>query len=94
MLWYRIVTNPADEGHGDSYEMAYEYPTTAGMIRLLRVGQCWAIEFDGCSNGRWHSPDDAVSAVACHRTGLAGWDQAQVAVPDDLLRWRPLGDSL
>jgi hypothetical protein len=49
--------------------MAYEYPTGAGVVRLLRIGRLWAVEFNGRQGGPWQSPDD-------------------------LLEWRPLGESL
>jgi hypothetical protein len=74
--------------------MAYEYPTVEGTLRLVRRGQGWAIRFDGRLHGKWTSPDEAAKAVARHMTGLPRWDQAQLLVPDDLLRWRPLGGSL
>jgi hypothetical protein len=74
--------------------MAYEYQTAAGVIRLFRIGQRWAIDFNGCQMVRWQSPDDAVAAAAYHQTGLPGWDRTRLAVPDDVLRWRPLGESL
>jgi hypothetical protein len=32
--------------------------------------------------------------VARHRSGLADWDRRRIEAPDDLLDWRPLGDSL
>jgi hypothetical protein len=79
---------------GDGYKMAFEYPTEAGLLRLLKVGRRWTIEFNGSLCGRWPSPDDAVAAAVRHRTGLLGWDRTQIAVSDDLLRWRPVGDSL
>ena len=74
--------------------MAYEYPTSAGMLRLLRIGRRWAIEFNGSLRARWLSPDDAVAAAAHHRTGLPDWDHTRLVVSDDVLRWRPLGESL
>lgn len=74
--------------------MAYEYPIAEGTVQLVRDGQQWAIEFNGSQHGRWPSPDDAAMAVARHRTGLPEWDRSALAVSDDLLRWRPLGDSL
>ena len=50
--------------------------------------------FNGKMRGRWTSPDAAATAASHHKTGLPEWDREQLAVPDDLLRWRPLGDSL
>jgi hypothetical protein len=74
--------------------MAYEYPTMAGVVRLLRVQRNWAIQFNSHLHGQWRSPDAAAIAVAQHRSGLPEWDRVRVAVPDDLLDWRPLGESL
>jgi hypothetical protein len=72
----------------------YEHPTGGGVLRLLRTRGSWTIEFKGQRRGRWRSPDAAVLAAAGHRTGLPNWDQASFVVSDDLLRWRPLGESL
>ena len=74
--------------------MAYEYPTEAGVLRLLTIQRRWAAQFNGHLHGQWHSPDAAVIAVARHRSGLPEWDRVQADVPDDLLDWRPLGESL
>lgn len=74
--------------------MAYEYPTPDGFVRLVQVGSRWAIEFRGTRRGQWLSPDAAAAAASSHKTGLRGWDQARLAVSDDLLRWRPSGASL
>ena len=74
--------------------MAYEYPTMAGVVRLFRIQQNWVMRFNGRQRGRWHSPDVAVVAIAQHQSGLSEWDRVRVAVPDDLLDWRPLGESL
>jgi|tagenome__1003787_1003787.scaffolds.fasta_scaffold19147917_2 hypothetical protein len=74
--------------------MAFEYPTRQGVLSLLQAGCRWAVEFDGCRQGSWASADDAVTAAVHHRTGLSTWDQAQLVVSDDLLRWRPVGENL
>ena len=74
--------------------MAYEYPSTAGLLRLLQVEGRWLIHFAGRRRGRWLSPDEAASAAAHHRSGLAEWDRKRVEAPADLIDWRPLGDSL
>ncbi len=74
--------------------MAFEYPTRAGVIRLLRVGQRWTIEFGGGRGHQWATPDAAVMAAVRHATGLQRWDQAPICVSDDLLRWRPIGENL
>jgi hypothetical protein len=74
--------------------MAYEFPIVEGTVQLVRDGQHWAIELNGAQHGRWSSPDQAATAAALHRTGLPEWDRSQSVVPEDLLRWRPLGDSL
>jgi hypothetical protein len=74
--------------------MAYEYPTGGGVLRLVKAGCQWAIEFNGRRRGQWPSPNDAVQAAVRHSTGLDEWDRTRLSVSDDLLRWRPLGDSL
>lgn len=74
--------------------MAYELPTPKGIVRLFRVGSQWVVAFDGKRCGRWPSPDDAARAAAHHSTGLDEWDRSTLVASDDILRWRPLGDSL
>jgi hypothetical protein len=74
--------------------MAYEYPTAKGVLRLLRIQRHWTLQFNGRRLGQWRSPDDAVIAVARHRSGLSEWDRHRLVVSSDLLDWRPLGDSL
>jgi hypothetical protein len=74
--------------------MAYEYPSAAGTLRLFHVQGRWLLHFAGRRAGGWRSPDVAVKAVARHRSGLAEWDRRRIEAPDDLLDWRPLGDSL
>jgi hypothetical protein len=74
--------------------MAFEYPTQAGVVRLIRAEGHWLLHYAGRRRGEWHSPDAAARAVAEHRTGLPSWDRKRVAVPGDLLEWRPLGESL
>lgn len=74
--------------------MAYECPTPLGLVRLLKIGDRWAIQFKGRQFGRWSSPDAAAAAASRHETHFPDWDQARLAVPDDLLHWRPLGELL
>ncbi len=74
--------------------MAYEYPTAAGTLRLIVKRRRWAVQFNGRWFGQWRSPDDAAAAVARHETGLSEWDRERFNAPDDLLDWRPLGESL
>ena len=74
--------------------MAYEYPSTAGAVRLIQVRGKWLLHFAGRRSGRWPSPDAAARAVARHQSGLAAWDRQRLEAPEDLLDWRPLGDSL
>ena len=74
--------------------MAYELSTPRGMIRLIRTGNQWAVVFHGKRRGRWTSADDAAKAAALHSTGLDDWDNMSLVTSDDILRWRPLGDSL
>jgi hypothetical protein len=72
--------------------MAYEYPTAAGILRLINVRGLWLVHF--ADRRRWPSPDMAAKAVADHRSGLAERDRHWDEAPEDLLDWRPLGDSL
>jgi hypothetical protein len=74
--------------------MAFEIPTCGGTLRLLRIGCKWAVESNGHRRTRWTSVDDATMAVVRHATGLTEWDRTQSVVPDDLLRWRPIGENL
>jgi hypothetical protein len=74
--------------------MAYEYPTTAGVLRLHRDQRSWFVEFKGARHGRWPSAEDAARAVACYRTGVLAWDRKRPDISGDLLDWRPLGESL
>jgi hypothetical protein len=74
--------------------MAYEYPTGTSVLRLTRKRRYWAVQFNGRQIGRWQSPQAAAVAVARHESGLSEWDRGRFFVPDDLLKWRPLGDSL
>ena len=74
--------------------MAYEYPSVAGTVRLVQVGGHWLLHFAGRRSGNWPSPDLAARAVARHQSGLAAWDRRLGDAPEDLLDWRPLGESL
>jgi hypothetical protein len=74
--------------------MAFEYPTDARVLRLVRRKRRWTFRFNGRENGAWCSPDEAATAVARHQSGLAEWDQGRLDVPEDLLKWRPLGESM
>jgi hypothetical protein len=74
--------------------MAFEYPTSAGTVRLAQVGHAWAVQYVGEKRGRWRSPDDAAKAVARHETGLPQWDECREPVSQDIIDWRPLGDSI
>ena len=74
--------------------VAFEFPTPAGVLRLLRQGCRWAVEFNGHRHGQWPTADAAALAAVRHRTGVPDWDRSRLVVSDDLLRWRPLGDSL
>jgi hypothetical protein len=74
--------------------MPYEYSTQGGVLRLLKAGSRWALEFHGHRRAQWTSSDAAVRAVVRHSTGLAEWDQKRLSVSDDLLRWRPIGENL
>jgi hypothetical protein len=74
--------------------MAYEYPTPFGLVRLLKIGCRWAIAFKGRQVGQSPSSEAAAAAASGHETRLLDWDRARHEVPDDVLRWRPLGESL
>jgi hypothetical protein len=74
--------------------MAYEYPSTAGVVQLINTNGRWLLRFQGQRAGRWLSPDHAARAVARHQSGLSAWDRRLDDAPEDLLDWRPLGDSL
>ena len=74
--------------------MAYEYPTTAGTVLLAQKHGRWVLHFAGHRTGRWPSADLAAKAIARHRSGLDDWDRRHLEAPEDLLDWRPLGDSL
>lgn len=79
---------------GHRLAMAYEYPSTAGVVQLIRANGRWLLRFQGRRAGRWPSPDQAARAVARHQSGLSAWDCSRLDAPEDLLDWRPLGDSL
>jgi hypothetical protein len=74
--------------------MAFEYPTSAGVVRLTKAGGAWTVRFIGKARGRWRSPDAAAKAVASYQTGLPQWDSQQEPVSQDIIDWRPLGDSI
>ena len=74
--------------------MAYEFVNGPARVRLLKVGGTWVVEFERRRFGAWRSPDAAAMAAATHRTGLHAWDSALVEVSNDILDWRPLGDSI
>ena len=74
--------------------MPHEYQTARGILRLYRLRRRWSVEFNGHRHGEWSSPDEAVRALARHRSGLAEWDRGKAHVPDDLLDWRPFGEAL
>jgi hypothetical protein len=74
--------------------MAYEYPTACGVLRLQKLGRHWAVQFEGSRRVAWPTAEAAAKAVARRETGLPTWDAAWQDVSDDLLDWRPIGDSL
>jgi hypothetical protein len=84
---------PGHSGQGQPL-MAYEYPSAAGTLWLMRDGRRWLVQFAGRRSGPWPSPDVAAKAVARHQSGLRDWDRRRVDAPEDLLDWRPLGESL
>ena len=84
----------APQQRGARLTMAFEYPSAAGTVAVAKVRRGWRIVFAGHRHGHWSSPDEAVKAAARHRSGLNDWDRQRAAVSEDLLDWRPLGDSL
>jgi hypothetical protein len=74
--------------------MAYELRTAAGVLCIVRTGQCWTAQLNGRRWGKWRLPDDAAHAVARQFSVLSERDTQQLDVPDDLLDWTPLGESL
>jgi hypothetical protein len=74
--------------------MGFEFPTSAGTVRLDKAGRGWAVRYVGKKRGLWRSPDDAAIAVARHKTGLPQWDECREPVSQDIIDWRPLDDSI
>jgi hypothetical protein len=74
--------------------MAFEYPTPVGVVWLSKARGAWTVRFTGKGHGRWRSPDAAAKAVARHQTGLPQWDGQREPVSQDIIDWRPLGDSI
>jgi hypothetical protein len=74
--------------------MAYEHPSAVGTISVMQIRKRWQLHFAGRCHGRWPSPDAAMKAAARHESGLSDWDRTRAEVSDDLLDWRPLGESL
>jgi hypothetical protein len=74
--------------------MAFEYPTSAGVVRLTKVGRVWTVRYHGKRRGRWGSPDAAADAAARHGTGLPEWDDRSDEVSPDIIDWRPLGEAI
>ena len=64
------------------------------MVRLTRRYRRWFGQFNGNQNGDWRWPEAAAIAVARYESGLAEWDRGRYHAPDDLLKWRPLGEAL
>ena len=83
----------------DSWEtvrkfVAFEHPTSAGPILLTKTGARWTVRYVGKAHGRWRSPDAAAKAAAQHHTGLPEWDEEHQPVSEDIIDWRPLGESI
>jgi hypothetical protein len=74
--------------------MAFEYPSAVGTVRLVQSRGRWLAQFAGRRSGGWASPDVAAKAVARHQSGVPAWDRRRVEAPEDLLDWRPIGESL
>jgi hypothetical protein len=39
--------------------MAFEYPTSAGVVRLIRAEDRWLLHYAGRQRGEWPTPDEA-----------------------------------
>ena len=50
--------------------MAFEYPTSAGAVLLIRTAGHWRLQYGKQWRGEWHTPDAAATAVAQRQTGL------------------------
>jgi len=74
--------------------VAFEHPTSAGAVRLTRTVVGWTVRYVGKTGGRWRSPDAAAKAVAHHQTGIPEWDKDYEPVSEDIIDWRPLGESI
>ena len=74
--------------------MAFELPTSAGTVRLTKAGAGWAVCFSGKTRGRWRSLEAAARALAQHHTGFPEWDREYLPVSEDIIDWRPLGESI
>jgi len=74
--------------------MAFEHPTSTGVVCLTMRARNWELRFAGKRRGRWQSPDEAADAVAQHRTGLPEWDDSSEPVSRDIIDWRPIGESI
>jgi hypothetical protein len=74
--------------------MAFEHPTSVGVVELTESGRGWTLQYAGRTHGRWNSPDAAAEAVARHETGLPEWDNHWEPVSPDIIDWRPLGASI
>jgi hypothetical protein len=58
------------------------------------MGRGWTIRYVGKARGLWRSADAAAKAVAQHKTGLPEWDEEYLLVSQDIIDWRPLGESI
>jgi hypothetical protein len=70
-------------------KLSYEYRTSAGLLRLLKIGQHWTVEFNEVLCGHWRSPSAAAYAAARHDSGVPEWDRMRLMVPDDVRSWKP-----
>ena len=77
-----------------SWHMAFEFATPGSTLRWFGPNAGGRLNSTTQPRrARWASADDAVMAAVRYTTGLAEWDR-KLAVPDDLLRWRPTGENL
>lgn len=69
--------------------MTLEFHTSAGTVRLTKVGHAWGVKYTGKQRKHWHS-GNAESAITHQLTGLSQRDDRPEPDPQDIIDWRPL----